>query len=185
MKSRCRAAGWLLALPLAIAPALALAWPWSRDMMNQPSIKPQEGVMTPFPKNSIPVGGLETPGLGRLESYRLANPVPATPASVARGKTYFAVFCVPCHGVSGRGDGPVAKKLPVPPMDLTNAFIQKDSFDSWVFAMITHGGRVMPAYKADLSVSERWDIVNYVRGPLAQSATLAAAAPAASAPAKK
>ena len=31
-------------------PSLAMAWPWSQDMMNQPSIKPQEGVMRPFPQ---------------------------------------------------------------------------------------------------------------------------------------
>ena len=140
---------------------------WPRDMMNQPSIKPQEGVMKPVPPLSVPVGGYLTPVLSRLEAHRLANPVVATPESIARGKTYYTVFCVPCPGVAGLGNGPVAKKLPVPPMDLTNDFIQKEAFENWIFAMATFGGRVMPAYANDLSIEERWDIVNYVRGGLA------------------
>ena len=160
---------WLLLL----LPGLALAWPWTRDMMNQPSIKAQEGVMTPLPVQSVPVGGYPTPVLERLAAYRLANPVPATVDSIERGHQYYTIFCVPCHGVSGKGDGPVGKKLPVPPMNLTNDFIQKESFENWTYAMISFGGRVMPAYAADLNQRDRWDIVNYMRNDLAKSAVVA------------
>lgn len=142
--------------------------------MNQPSIKPQEGEMMPFPERSVPVGGYPTPVTDRLAAYRLANPVAATPGSIARGQTYFTVFCVPCHGAKGLGDGPVGKKLPVPPMDLTNDFIQKESFENWVFAMISFGGRIMPGYGNDLSPEERWDIVNYIRRGLAEAKPVAA-----------
>lgn len=126
--------------------------------------------MPPFPAHSVPVGGNPTPVASRLEAYRLANPVPATPESVARGRQFYTIFCVPCHGVSGRGDGPVGKKFPVPPMNLTNDFIQQQSFDNWVFATVTFGGRLMPAYRNDLSPQERWDVVNYVRHALAREA---------------
>ncbi len=166
----------LVALPILAVAAVAWFGHWPRDMMNQPGRKPQEGVMTPLPARSVPVGGYPTPVLGRLEAHRLANPVAATPDSIARGKTYYTVFCVPCHGVGGRGDGPVAAKLPVPPMDLSNDFIQKEAFENWIFAMATFGGRVMPAYANDLSVEERWDIVNYVRGGLVPPAGVTAEA---------
>ncbi len=157
-----------LPLWLLLIPGLALAWPWSRDMMNQPSLKPQEGEMVPFPERSVPVGGFPTPVKNQLEAHRLANPVRATPESVGRGRQYFTIFCVPCHGAAGKGDGPVAKKLPVPPMDLTNDFIQHQAFDNWIFAMITFGGKLMPSYRNDLSPEERWDIVNYIRAELAK-----------------
>jgi len=173
---------WLLAL---LVPSVAVGWPWSRDMMNSPSIKPQEGEMTPFAKQSVPVGGNPTVVTDRLAAFRLANPVAATPESIARGRQYYTIFCVPCHGVSGAGNGPVAKKLPVPPMNLTNDFIQKDTFESWVFAMISFGGRVMPAYANDLSVEERWDVVNYVRQALVKDASDLSAAAAAAATAEK
>jgi mono/diheme cytochrome c family protein len=168
-------------LLIAVAPLAAIGlivhlWQWPRDMMNQPGSKPQEGVMTPFPAHSVPVGGYPTPVLGRLEAHRLANPAAATTESIARGRTFYAVFCVPCHGAGGLGDGPVASKLPVPPMNLTNDFIQKEAFENWIFAMISFGGRFMPAYANDLSVAERWDVVNYVRNGLAHPATPATAA---------
>jgi S-disulfanyl-L-cysteine oxidoreductase SoxD len=165
----------ILAAPLLVVGLVVHFWRWPRDMMNQPGIKPQEGVMVPVPARSVPVGGYPTPVLSRLEAHRLANPVEATAASIARGKTYYTVFCVPCHGSGGLGDGPVAKKLPVPPMNLTNDFIQKEAFENWIFAMATFGGRIMPAYANDLSIEERWDIVNYVRGGLALPALPAAA----------
>src|SRR5271168_3358922 len=171
----------LLLIPLALLllmAGLVVRAGWQsccpHDMMNQPSIKPQRGVMRPVPPLSVPVGGYPTPVLSRLEAHRLANPVAATPASIATGKTYYTVFGVPCHGAGGLGDGPVGKKLPVPPMNLTNDFIQNEAFENWIFAMATFGGRVMPAYGNDLSVEERWDIVNYVRGGLVMSATPAA-----------
>lgn len=154
---------YLILFLLVLIPGLLVAWPWSQDMMNQPSIKPQEGVMTPFPVRSVPVGGYPTQVKNRLESYRLANPVSATPESITRGHQFYAIFCTPCHGVSGVGDGPVGEKFPVPPMDLTNDFIQHEAFDNWIFAMITFGGKLMPSYRNDLQTSERWDVVNYVR----------------------
>lgn len=158
----------LLLVFLFLLPAVALAWPWTRDMMNQPSIKPQEGVMVPVPSRSVPVGGYPTPVRDRLSAYRLANPVAVTSASTARGHQFFTIFCVPCHGAEGKGDGLVGKKLPVPPMDLTNDFIQHQAFESWIFATITFGGKLMPAYANDLSPEERWDIVNYIRTELAR-----------------
>ncbi len=152
---------------LILMPGLLLAWPWSQDMMNQPSIKPQEGEMTPFPERSVPVGGYPTQAKNRLELYRLANPVSVTPDSIERGRQFYTIFCVPCHGVEGKGDGPVGKKFPVPPMDLTNEFIQHQTFDNWIFATITFGGKLMPSYRNDLHPNERWDVVNYVRNGLA------------------
>jgi mono/diheme cytochrome c family protein len=152
---------WLLIL--ALLPGMAHAWPWSRDMMNQPSIKPQEGKMPAAPKKSIPVSGLQTKVKNRLYAYKLANPVAADNKSIARGKQFFTIFCVPCHGVEGKGDGPVGKKFPVPPMDLTNNFIQNEAFDNWIFSNITFGGRLMPSYQNDLLPEERWDVVNYIK----------------------
>lgn len=160
---------FIIIFMLLLVPGLVLAWPWSRDMMNQPSIKPQEGEMTPFPKRSVPVGGFPTPVKQRLHAWNLANPVAADASSLARGKQFYNIFCVPCHGVSGKGDGPVGKKFPVPPMDLTNDFIQQQAFDNWIYTNITFGGRLMPAYKNDLTSNERWDVVNYVKHQLVQA----------------
>ena len=71
-------------LLVMLLPSVAMAWPWSQDMMDQPSIKPQEGVMTPFPKRSVPVIGIPTKVSSRDESKDLVNPVAVTEASLKK-----------------------------------------------------------------------------------------------------
>lgn len=45
--------------------------------------------------------------------------VPAPATSAAFGKEMFKAYCAPCHGQSGKGDGPAAAALKTPPPDLT------------------------------------------------------------------
>lgn len=45
--------------------------------------------------------------------------VPVHPAQTVSGKELFREYCAVCHGTDGKGDGPAAKALKVPPADLT------------------------------------------------------------------
>jgi mono/diheme cytochrome c family protein len=45
--------------------------------------------------------------------------VPIKPTSAASGQEMYKTYCAVCHGVSGKGDGPAASALKVPPPDLT------------------------------------------------------------------
>ena len=152
---------------LALMPSLAMAWPWSKDMANQISIKPQEGpdATRPFPQRSVPMEGTKTtPNVHDHDAaMKLPNPNAPTPASIARGKSMFKIYCVPCHGDSGTGDGLVGAKLIVRPFDLTAERVQKELPEGYVFAHVTFGGPLMPSYGNDMSPTERWDLVNYVR----------------------
>ena len=146
-------------------PGPAGAWPWSRDMSESIAIKPQKDPM-PFPKRSIPVPDTATVHVAdRDEAAKLANPIPATPESVNKGKQLFAIYCTPCHGFSGTGDGLVGEKLVLRPFDLTSPSVQAIP-DGLIFGYITFGGAVMPIYGNDLSPTERWHVVNYVRNVL-------------------
>ena len=71
------------------------------------------------------------------------------------GLTEYELACMPCHGVDGRGDGPLAKGLKPPPADLTQ--ISKSSGGKFPTARIkefidgraavaAHGGRDMPVW---------------------------------------
>jgi len=51
---------------------------------------------------------------------------PATSSSLEQGKIEFMTYCAPCHGISGKGDGPVAPELHKTPVDLT-AFAGKNN----------------------------------------------------------
>jgi mono/diheme cytochrome c family protein len=148
-----------------LLPGTAGAWPWSRDMADSIAIKPQKDPM-PFPKRSVPVPDTATVHVAdRDEAAKLPNPIPATPESIHKGQQLFAIYCTPCHGFSGTGDGTVGEKLIMRPFDLTSPSVQAIP-DGLIFGYITFGGAVMPVYGNDLSPTERWHVVNYVRNVL-------------------
>ena len=160
----------IIGLIAAAFPMLVWAWPWSQDMMNQPSIKPQEGEMFPFPKRSIPVMGLPTQVANREESKDLINPIPVSSESLKTGKRLFRIICAACHGLTGKADSPVSSKIGA--IDLTDDYVQNNLTEGWIWGTITFGSFVMPAYgipseeaggSNDLSVEERWHVVNYVK----------------------
>ncbi len=168
-----------VAILLLLAPVLAQAWPWSKDMTNQISVKPQESVdpahpgMQPYPEHSVPVPGTTVFVKDMEAADKLKNPVAANAKSVALGGKLFGIYCTPCHGYQGKGDGLVGQKLILPPYNLT-ADQTKQRSDGYIFGMMTFGGAVMPPYANDLSPSERWHVVNYVRKVLQQGGTVQA-----------
>ena len=164
-----------LAIALLLAPALAQAWPWSKDMSEQISVKPQESVdpkhpgMEPYPAHSVPVPGTTVYVKDRDAAEKMPNPVKADQKSLEFGGKLFGIYCTPCHGYQGKGDGLVGKKLIIQPFDLTAEHARSVS-DGYIFGMMTFGGAVMPSYANDLSPKERWHVVNYVRHVLQQGA---------------
>ena len=163
-----------LTLALLLAPAVAQAWPWSNDMANQVSVKPQESVdvenpgMKPIPSRSVPASGTTFYVKDQLAANKLSNPVAADQKSVEAGGRLFAIYCAPCHGQTGVGDGLVGEKLLLKPFNLTpsndmHKWDTKDYPDGYIFGYMTFGGAVMPSYANDLSATERWNVVNYIR----------------------
>ncbi|MEQ1525325.1 MAG: cytochrome c [Gallionella sp.] len=162
-----------LVICLLLAPAAAQAFPWDMDMANQVSVKPQEpvgmsGSMKSFPQRSVPVAGTTTYIKDQQAANNMVNPTSANTKSVANGGRLFDVYCTPCHGRSGVGDGLVGEKLIMKPWNLTNSNDQhkwdvKEYGDGYIFGYMSLGGAVMPSYANDLSASERWDVVNYIR----------------------
>ncbi|GMQ99637.1 MAG: hypothetical protein BMS9Abin18_0459 [Zetaproteobacteria bacterium] len=152
-------------LPM-VFPLTAQAWPWSRDLMNQPSIKPQEPPINTFPKDSVPVGGPWTKVVDRDAGEDIKNPVPATKESIAKGRALFMIYCLPCHGESGKGDGLVGKVFETEPADLTSDYVKDDLTDGWLWGTITFGSYLMPRYGYDMSPIERWHVVNFIRNVL-------------------
>jgi len=131
---------------------------WPSFMEIQPSYRPMEDPR-PIPARSIPVEGPAfIPGLIP------ENPTPADEASVARGAELFTINCSQCHGATGEGNGSVAPfLLKYKPANLTADVVQSKS-DGSFFLTISNGleGR-MPALNENLTVSERWDVVNFLR----------------------
>jgi mono/diheme cytochrome c family protein len=87
-----------------------------------------------------------------------AQRTPDKPSSTEKGKQIFLEYCIACHGISAKGNGPAASSLKIPPADLTAlAARNKGQFPSL---------RVMQAIKAGPSVPAHGSEAMPVWGPI-------------------
>jgi mono/diheme cytochrome c family protein len=140
-----------------------------RDMRTSVSLVPQQTYLKPPDSLSVPTTGREVwnpdPAMMVAERTRLektfANPQASDDSSIARGQRKYVRTCVPCHGASLKGDGPVVAKY-IPPPDLLAA-MTRGRTDGYLYAYIRHGGAVMPSYGAMVSAHDAYDLINFIR----------------------
>jgi mono/diheme cytochrome c family protein len=134
-----------------------------RNMYDNPAFRPQEEPVRLPPEGSVPTKGLEhTPKPESPEAAALKNPEKVTDFSLLAGKELFGIYCTPCHGASGKGDGPVAKKFVPTPVDISGTGFGQAP-EGMLFAIVTHGMGGMPPFRSDLTAKERWLVVAYLR----------------------
>ena len=98
--------------------------------------------------------------------------MPVTADVMARGRERVDVFCSPCHGRTGAGNGMIVQRgFRNPPSfheeRLRNAPV------GYFFDVMTHGFGAMQDYAAQVPVADRWAIVAYIRAlQLSQRATV-------------
>ena len=90
------------------------------------------------------------------------SPVPLTSQLLARGQERFNIYCSPCHGGTGIGNGIVIKRGYLPPPSF-HTDLMRGNPDGHFFDVITNGIRNMPSYKSQVGVADRWAIVAYIR----------------------
>lgn len=131
---------------------------WPSFMEIQPSYRQMENPL-PVPERSIPIEGpIVIPGMGVPQ-----NPMKADEASIGRGAELYNINCKMCHGQTAEGNGPIAAFLANKPANLTSPVVQSKS-DGSIFLTISNGiAGKMPALNENFLVSERWDLVNYIR----------------------
>jgi mono/diheme cytochrome c family protein len=146
---------------LALGAIQVFGMPWSADMFEQPSIQPYELPLL-FPSTSVATDGTTKPGDREKIEVITQNPTEPAETSLQRGEKVFETYCAACHGVGGKGDGPVIKRG-FYPVDLTAPGTQGRT-DGYIYAYIRYGGKVMmPSYRESISSDEAWDVVNFVR----------------------
>lgn len=143
---------------------LIAAIPWFAVMRTGPAIQPYKMPRQPA-EGSVPVTGTEPPLPVTPQNQpaldRLVNPTQRTSLSLETGKKYFDIYCLPCHGATGAGDGLVNAKLMVTPSLLTPR--ARAFSDGYLYAIVRHGRAIMPAYGEGVRGEDRWHVVNYVR----------------------
>lgn len=92
-----------------------------------------------------------------------------TPEFMARGQERFRIYCSPCHGLAGDGDGAIAKRADalgegawITPTSVHAAHVVAQPVGQ-IFNTISNGIRNMPAYGPQIPVEDRWAIALYVR----------------------
>ena len=94
-------------------------------------------------------------------------------AVMQRGRERYDIFCTPCHGLTGDGDGMVVQRgYRRPPSFHVDRLRQAPP--GHVYDVITNGFGAMPDYAAQIAVRDRWAIAAYMRAlQLSQNATAA------------
>ena len=90
------------------------------------------------------------------------NPIEPTADSIGVGRAIYFRECASCHGDDGRGDGPGAQGLSIPPSDF-RIHIPFHS-DRFFFLVMSNGfGSAMPGFADRLSEEDRWNVLNFLQ----------------------
>ncbi|MGA1488671.1 MAG: c-type cytochrome [Planctomycetota bacterium] len=88
-------------------------------------------------------------------------------ATLARGQDRFGVYCSPCHGLSGHGDGMVRQRSEAIGQTWLVLDVSAERARTYpigqLYNIITNGISTMPSYRATIPVEDRWAIVAYVK----------------------
>ncbi|MEX2605577.1 MAG: cytochrome c, partial [Gracilimonas sp.] len=91
-------------------------------------------------------------------------PIDLTKSFLYRGQKRYEVFCTPCHGKSGAGDGIIMEGnygyVPAPSYHEPRV---RQLSDGALYSAIYNGVRTMPSYATQIKVEDRWAIVAYIR----------------------
>lgn len=145
-----------------------------QDMHDQPRLEPNSP--SKFFANGTSVRPLE-PGVvsrdmildrpgyteGKIDgAWVVANPRTLDEDLLLRGQERYAIYCSPCHGAIGDGNGMIVQRGYRRPPSLFEPRLL-ESADGYLYDVIANGYGVMPAYRAQVTLPDRWAIVAYLR----------------------
>jgi len=157
---------------LLVAGVLMLAgcgYTLRQDMANQPRQNPlspsdffQDGrAARPLIENTVARGSIEDDSLAVPKESNVF-PLPLTMELLERGQDRYAIFCSPCHGLQGDGQGMVTMRGMKHPPSYHQERLRNVP-NGYLYDVIVNGFGAMNGYSAQLSPKDRWAIVAYVR----------------------
>lgn len=161
---------------LAGVPVLALALGGCRnDMHHQAKIKPfresrffSDGASArTLPEGTVARGFLRgdaalSRGQGPDGKFVERIPVPLTRALLLRGQERFNIFCSPCHGRTGQGQGMIVQRGFKHPTSFHADRLRAERA-GYFFDVITNGFGQMSGYAVQVTPEDRWAVVAWVR----------------------
>jgi cytochrome c len=108
------------------------------------------------------------------KDFSAVFPFPVDMTVLKRGRDRFEIYCAPCHGRVGRGDGMVVRRgFKTRPASFHDERLRAKPA-GYFFDVISNGFGAMQDYQAQLSVRDRWAVVAYLRAlQRSQNATAA------------
>ena len=92
----------------------------------------------------------------------LKNPTKPDSASLRSARALYVKYCAPCHGMTGKGDGPANASINPNPANHTSITMLNET-DGALWYKITVGRNPMPENRSILTETQRWELVNYIR----------------------
>jgi mono/diheme cytochrome c family protein len=153
------------------------------DMDRQAKYKPQAESKffadgradRPLPAGTVPRGRTvdADPAFLRADDFHYAGknadgsfargfPIPVTEALVRRGQNRFMIYCYPCHGALGDGNG-ITKSYGMAITPTYHDDRLRNMAEGEIFNTITNGKNTMFSYADKLSPDDRWAVISYVR----------------------
>jgi cytochrome c553 len=144
-------------------------------MFHQPSSKPLEAsdffqdnnmASRPLVANTVARGHLyadEVRYKGKLGTNLVEIfPFPITREVLERGRQRYDIYCAPCHGRTGEGNGMIVQRgFPAPPSYHIDRL--RTAPVGHFFDVITQGYGVMYPYASRVETDDRWAIAAYIR----------------------
>jgi hypothetical protein len=180
-----RMLSWGLTPMLALLAAALLTAGCRQDMHDQPKFKPlaksdffaDQRSARPLVDGTIARGQLRNDDL--LETGKVAGspsnvfPFAITSAVLERGRDRYDIYCSPCHGRTGQGDGMIVRRGYRKPPSYHQDRLRQAA-PGYLFDVVTRGFGLMPDYATQVPPYDRWAIVAYLRVlQRSQHATLA------------
>jgi mono/diheme cytochrome c family protein len=162
---------------LIVVFVLLLALPGAacrRDMHDQPKYIPlrestfftDQRSARPFVTGTVARGQLREDALlytGKLNGAdATVFPFRIDARVMARGRERFDIYCAPCHGRTGQGDGMIVRRGYRRPPTFHQDRLRESPVGHF-FDVITNGFGAMPDYAPQIKAEDRWAIVAYVR----------------------
>lgn len=140
-----------------------------QDMANQPRVNPltpseffADGRSErPAIENTVARGSVENDALFVPKDSN-SFPLPLTKELLQRGQERYGIFCTPCHGMQGDGQGMVAMRGMKHPPSYHQDRLRAEP-NGYIYDVITNGFGAMYGYSAQISPRDRWAIVAYMR----------------------
>ncbi len=141
------------------------------DLSGPAPVRPYDPARPPGVSGAMdpPDGAVAMEAAAPVNPYP-ANPYPADWDAAARGADLYRVFCAPCHGAAGHGDGPVRTILSVAPPSFHDPRL-REAPDGHLLRVIEHGRGIMYGYGSRVTAPERADIVAFLRALQAKGDT--------------